>query len=257
MINLRFPGTGGLGSARSRKKLSKDYRRFPTLLINEKILIDPSEDIFEFEESFMLSGIFKDARDIFITNSALDHLSICCIEKMAAKAPVRVYATEAVRGEISSIPNVEFIPISPFSLVRVAEFGILPLPANFRTENPGEVALNFLIECEGKTFFYGLDGAWLNPDAFRFLKEAKLDAVILDCALGTRPYSVDCINHNNLAMAAAVKDILLSAGIVSDSTKFILSHLPTGKSGSVHDELCEAVKDTPFKVAYDGYYLGI
>lgn len=257
MINLRFPGTGGLGAARSRKKLSKDYRRFPSLLINEKILIDPSEDIFEFEESFMLSGIFKDVGDVFISNSSLDHLSICCIEKMAAKSALRVYATEALRTEIAPIRGVEFIPISPFGLVRIGECGILPLPANFRTDNPSETALNFLIECESKTFFYGLDGAWLNTDAFRVLKEVKLDAVILDCALGNGAYSPDAVNHNNLAMAIAVKDILLSAKIASENTKFILSHLPTGKSGSVHDELCEAVKDTPFKVAYDGYYLGI
>ncbi len=257
MINLRFPGTGGLGTARSRRRLSKDYRRFPALLINEKILIDPSEDIFEFEESFMLSGIFKDVRDILITNSALDHLSICCIERIAAKSPIRVYATEHLRDEISSIPNVEFITISPFGLIKVEGCSILPLPANMRTEILGEIALNFLVEYEGKTFFYGLDGAWLHPDAFHVLKEVKLDAVILECALGTQPYSKECVGHNNLAMAMAVKDILISAGIASANTKFILSHLPTGKSGSVHDELCDAVKDTPFKIAYDGYYLGI
>ena len=205
----------------------------------------------------MLSGIFKNVKDVLITNSSLDHLSICCIEKMAANSPIRVYATELLRGELSSIPNVEFITIYPFSLIRIEGCSVIPLPANMRTEIIGEVALNFLIEYEGKTFFYGLDGAWLHPDAFRVLKEVKLDAVILECALGALPYSDDCINHNNLAMAMAVKDILISAGIASSNTKFILSHLPTSKSGSLHGELCDAVKDTPFKIAYDGYYLGI
>ena len=43
MIELRFLGTGSLGDKRPKNKLSKDYRRFPTLLIGSQVLIDPSE----------------------------------------------------------------------------------------------------------------------------------------------------------------------------------------------------------------------
>ena len=88
MINLRFLGTGGLGGARTRKRLSKDYRRFPTLLVNERYLIDPSEDVFEFEESFMLDDLTKNARDVFITSSALDHFSVSAVERLASRGRV-------------------------------------------------------------------------------------------------------------------------------------------------------------------------
>ena len=59
MIKLRFIGTGGIGGVRIKNKLSKEYRRFSTFLIDERIIIDPSEDVFEFEESFMTQSPIK------------------------------------------------------------------------------------------------------------------------------------------------------------------------------------------------------
>ena len=237
MINIRFLGTGGLGGARGRKKLSKDYRRFPTLLVNERFMIDPSEDIFEFEESFMLDGLTKDARDILITSSALDHLSVSTIERLASKGRLRVFGSEVVCHEISQLAGVEAVELKPFGLIRLGELSVLPLPAIFKTEIRGEVALNFLFECEGKTFFYGLDGAWIHPDALPFLKE--------------------CVIHNNLDMVRAVMEILKSAGAVNDGARFILSHLPADKRAATHDELTEAARELGVRIAYDGYFLGI
>ncbi len=257
MISLRFFGTGGLGAARIRNKLSKDYRRFSTLLIDEKIIIDPSEDIFEFVESFMLSGILDEVNDVFITHSHLDSFSVCAIEGLARYRTIRVYASETLKDEISGVKNVEFIEISPFSLNKVGDFSVLALPANHATDDPHEVPLNFLIESQGKAFFYGIDGAFLDAGAFRVLREIKLDAVILDFALGLSDYSAESASHNNLKSAITVRDILIASGIATEGTKFILSHIPSGKKNPTHDEICEALADLPFTLAYDGYFLGI
>lgn len=257
MISLRFFGTGGLGAARIRNKLSKDYRRFSTLLIDEKILIDPSEDIFEFVETFMLSGILDEVGDVFITHSHLDSFSASAIEALANKRKIRVYASETLKGEISSIENVEFIEINPFSLQKIGIFSVLALPANHATDIPCESALNFLIEAQGKSIFYGIDGAFIDADAFRVLKEIKLDVAILDFALGLSGYSHESANHNNLSSALTVREILLASGVASDSTKFILSHIPSGKKNPTHDELREALSELPFTPAYDGYFLGV
>ena len=156
MISLRFFGTGGLGAARVRNKLSKDYRIFSTLLFDERIIIDPSEDIFEFVESFMLSGILDNVRDVFITHSHLDSFSISAIEGLAKYSKIRVYASSALGGELSSVKTVEFIEISPFSLHKIDGYSVLALPANHATDNPAETPLNFLIEAQGKTVFYAL-----------------------------------------------------------------------------------------------------
>ena len=257
MISLRFFGTGGLGSVRIRKKLSKDYRRFSTLLVDEKILIDPSEDIFEFVESFLLSGILDGVNDVFITHSHLDSFSVSAIENLARDRALRIFASAVLRDELSGIKNVEFVEIFPFSLNKIGDFSVLALPANHATDVPGEVPFNFLIESQGKTFFYGIDGAFIDADAFRVLREVKLDAVILDFALGLSDYSAESASHNNLKSAITVRDIFISSGIASEGTKFILSHIPSGKKNPTHDELREALSELPFTPAYDGYFLGI
>ena len=257
MISLRFFGTGGLEAARIRNKLSKDYRRFPTLLIDERILIDPSEDIFEFVETFMLSGILDEVRDVFITHSHLDSFSASAIETLAKGVKLRVYASETLKEEISSIENVEFIEIDPFSLHRIGGFSILALPANHATDVPLEKALNFLIEAQGKSIFYGIDGAFIDSDAFRVLKEIKLDVAILDFALGLSDYSRESANHNNLSSVQTVRDVFLASGVATEDTKFILSHIPSGKKHPTHDEIREALSELPFTPAYDGYFLGV
>ena len=134
---------------------------------------------------------------------------------------------------------------------------MLALPSNHATDVPCEAALNFLIEAQGKSIFYGIDGAFIDADAFRVLKEIKLDVAILDFALGLSGYSTESANHNNLSSALTVRDIFLASGVASDSTKFILSHIPSGKKNPTHDEICEALSELPFTPAYDGYFLGV
>ena len=136
-------------------------------------------------------------------------------------------------------------------------YSVLALPANHSTDNPAEAPLNFLIEAQGKTVFYGIDGAFVDAGAFRVLKEIKLDVAILDFALGLADFSAESANHNNLKSVLTVRDIMLSSGIASESTKFILSHIPSGKKNPTHDEICDALSEFPLTPAYDGYFFGI
>ena len=88
-------------------------------------------------------------------------------------------------------------------------------------------------------------------------KHKAISITIGSFALGLSGYSHESANHNNLSSALTVREILLASGVASDSTKFILSHIPSGKKNPTHDEICEAIKELPFTVAYDGYFLGI
>ena len=97
----------------------------------------------------------------------------------------------------------------------------------------------------------------ISADAWQILKECKLDVCVLECALANNGYSGDCFNHNNLDMVSKIYEIMVAAGVATEQTKFILSHIPTYKKRTVHEEMCEAVENTPFKIAYDGYFLGI
>ena len=255
-MNLRFIGTGTLGSARIRNKLSRDYRRFSTLLIDERILIDPSADIFEFEENFMLGGLYLNATDVLITHSHLDHFSISAIEQLAAKRRITVFCDQTLTEALAAIPNVLTVGISAFSLFRIDDYEILPLPSNHTTDNKAEVAYNFVIQRE-KTIFYGLDGAWINAESWQILKALKPSCFVLECALANSDYSPACFYHNNLDMVKKIKSIIEEAGALSDGAKFIISHIPTSKKLSIHEELSSLCDECGIKVAYDGYFVSV
>ena len=254
MIDLKFLGTGGIGSVRPRNKLSRDYRRFATLLINEAILIDPSEDIFEFESTFMLPGLASGAKDVFITHSHIDRFSPLAIEKLARGGGVRVYASPTVIGEIGAIRGIEAIPIEPFGLVRVGAHTVVALPANHSTEISSETAYNYLIDSDGTTVFYALDGAWIPSDSFKVLKEAKLSAIVFDFGAADSPFGEECACHNNLEMVKNMIKMLESCGACSEKTKIFLSNVPMGRKHPNHEQLSEIISQTPYKLAYDGYF---
>ena len=257
MINLKFLGTGGIDTSRPRNKLSKNYRRFATLLVDDCILIDPAEDVFEFESTFMLPSLMRGAKDIFITHSHIDRFSPLALERLAKAGGVRIYASPMLENEIHSISGAEFVPLEPFSLIRLAGHSVLPLPSNHKTDDPHEIPFNLLINKGDDNLFYGLDGAWINPAAWQVLSRVHLSCAVLDCANANDELSGKCADHNNLEMIKMIHGVMTAAGVADERTKFILSNIPASRKRSYHDELCEAVADLPFRIAYDGYFVSI
>ncbi len=259
MIELKFLGTGALGRARVKNKLSKDYRRFSTLLINNDLIIDPSEDVFEFAESFLLHDICDGVETVLITSSEPDKLSTTAIERLSAKRKRYVCASKSVCGILGDIKGANILPVDPFAIIEAKNYRIIPLPANHATEIRGEITYSYLITCEEKNILYAPGASFINPVAWQFLREMKLDAVILDCAQGNLPYSEKCISFNNLLLASTVKDIMISSRVADDGTKFILTNIQSGRKLPTHEELEQAIENErlPFRVAYDGYFTHI
>ena len=48
-----------------------------------------------------------------------------------------------------------------------------------------------------------------------------------------------------------------SSSAANEKTRFILSHIPSPKKRSVHEELSERAREDGFTVAYDGYFLTV
>lgn len=258
MTELRFTGTGALGSHRCKSKLAREYRRFSSLLIDEKIIIDPSEDIFEFEDSFMLTGICAAIEVAFITHSHLGHLSVSAIERLASRhAGLYVFASDAVCRALSGIRGVITRVISPFEIVSVLGYEAMALPSNHTTDIADEICFNYLFKKE-KSFFYGLDGGFINPSAFKVLRGVKPDLYIIDCALGNSGIGEGAVYHNDLSGALRIRELLINSAVAAEETRFILSHLPSERRRDIHEELTAALEEYPsVKVAYDGYYITV
>ena len=254
-MKIRFFGTG-YGECKTKKKTSKDYRKSGGVLIDDKILIDAPLDIFEVADELGLSDLFSKVKDVLISHSHHAHFSAEAIAKLSEKKKLNVYATRPIISAIAPSQNLSLYEISEFTKFQLEEYEIITLPTNHRTENPEEKCLNFILSGE-KALFYALDGGFINTDAFSVLKTLKLDCVIADTALEIEGATEKNLYHNDLHTVARIKTIFLSSKIAHEGTKFILSHIPSPRRRTIHEELSPFAKEYGLTLAYDGYFLRI
>lgn len=253
-MKIRMLGTG-YGECKIKKKTVKDFRRRGGVIVDEKILIDAPGDIFDVALDLGFSDMFDGIFDVVISHSHPAHFSPETIIELSKNKVIRVYATGKVLDLIPDTPNIEKIKLSISSPVMIEDYTLYSLPSNHETDIRGEVCLNFLI-VRDKALFYALDGGLINFTAWKVLSQIKPDAVILDCALELKSTSSASVFHNGIEGAKVVKDIIFS---ISDTqnAKIVLSHIPSDRKRSVHDELSECAREYGMSVAYDGYFFSI
>jgi len=246
----------GYGECKIKRFSSKDFRRQGGVLIDEMILIDAPRDIFELESDLGFSDLYNKVSAVLISHSHPGHFDAEAIMRIAARQRIFVFADKEVLSLLPDSERIEKVALLPYRPIELDGYKILPLPANHSTDNQKERCLNYIIS-KDKTLFYALDGGFIHYDAFRILKELKLDAVIMDTAAELAPPTEKLTYHSGYAMNSAIRGIFLSAKIASESTRFILSHIPSPRRRSVHEELTALAKEDGLTVAYDGYYLNI
>ena len=254
-MKLRMLGTG-YGECKIKKFTSKDYRHLGGILIDSEILLDAPHDIFELADELGFSDMFDKLSAVFISHSHKGHFDVEAILKLARGKSLSVYADKEVLALIPDSESIVKCEAFPFRPIEHGSYKILPLPANHKTENKRERVLNYIIS-KDKNVLYLLDGAFLHNDAYKLISELKFDAVIMDTALELLPPSANLMRHSSYEVNLMIKGILTDAGATNEKTRFILTHIPSPRKRSVHEELSERAKEDGFTVAYDGYYMNI
>ena len=254
-MKIRMLGTG-YGECKNKKKFSKEYRGRGGVLIDEQILIDAPSDIFDVACELGFDRMFDTVTDVLISHSHSGHFSPEAVDKLAERRKIRVFASREVLSQLSSNPNIEKYEIGVFTQFAVGKYMASALPSNHSTASYTEECFNFLLIGE-KNLFYALDGGFINKRAFHILKHVKLDAVILDGALDLENAGEESLYHNDITTLFKMKKIFESAGVSSERTRFIVSHVPTDKKREIHMELSPIVSKAGMVLAYDGYFLRI
>ena len=254
-MKIRMLGTG-YGECKIKKFISKDYRHRGGVLIDGAILLDAPHDVCDVADELGFSDMFDRLSAIFISHSHTGHFDADAILRLAKGKTITVYADKEVLSLIPETDNVITAEAVPFRLIEHGEHKVMPLPSNHRTENRRERALNFVISRD-KNLLYLLDGGFLHSDAYKLISELKFDAVIMDTAEELLPPRAELMKHGSYETNRIIKGILTSAGAASDRTRFILTHIPSQKKRSVHEELSERAAEDGFSVAYDGYFANI
>ena len=254
-MKIRLLGTG-YGECKIKKKSSKDFRKHGGVIVDERILLDAPEDIFDAAAELGFSDIFDKVGDVFITHSHRGHFSEEAILRLSEKRKIRVFASQAVLDSIAESSKIEKVALTPFMDFNLGDYRIIALPANHKTENEDEPCFNFLISRD-KTLFYALDGGIINFDAFSVLREFKIDGIIADAALFLNDVSPNHLFHNGKGGLKMALDILAGAGIFPENGRFILTHIPSDRKRAVHEEIREFALSNNMTAAYDGYFFSM
>lgn len=254
-MKLRFPGTG-FGLCKIKKSTSKEYRRPTSLLVDDALMIDPTEWIFEFEEVFGLDKLYRTVQAVLVTHYERESTLKESIMRLCADHPISVYATEGVIRALGEIENVSYTPISPYCLYEAAGYQLMPLRAASEPCAQDEPTLSFAL-CRDRAIYYGIPGGAVTYECFAYLKELKLDAMVLDCALLDTPVSGAVYEHLSVNEAQRLIDILTSTGTLSERARVLLANLPTDRKRKIHEEMTERVRGTRMTTLYDGFFLTI
>ncbi len=147
--------------------------------------------------------------------------------------------------------RVEIHPLEFFETCNIADYKVTPLKGNHSTQYEKN-SCNYLIQFpNGKTMYYALDTGLFLTETSEYLKNIKIDLIILECTFAQKTHN--CSVHMNLSTAKEQLDLLYADGIINRDTKIYLTHFGQFMTHGELENYWKS-KNTEYSVniAYDG-----
>lgn len=250
MSEILFLGTGAADW--NIEERDGFFRRNSAVLVNNNLLIDCPEHIFDFADCKSDKELYNNVCNIIITHNHSDHFCAESVLKLAKKQKIRLGCDRKIMNIIGNDANIEFVLFEPFKKAKIGDYTITPLLANHDIVCNGDsCAFHYIIETfDGKKIFYGLDGAWFLCPSWEVMKESKFDIMVFDCTVG----DIDdwrVFEHNTIPMLRIMIKEIINSGMVADGGRLIASHIARTLHGS-HEETENILKKINVITAYDG-----
>ena len=264
---------------RVRELGGRNLRWAAQAFVSPDILID----FFDDRQIIRFDVPRESIRHLLITHCHYDHLNPVALIEFAASLPhpLDVYGTRLVEDSLefhathrwdaesgrfqthSVRRNWRFHPVKPQQILQVGDVTVTAVQAN-HSINKGlahvpffpleHVALNYVIDRGGKTIFYGLDSSYTLPSTLDFLRRYRFDVAVLDVTFGQMDIDPAKSGHHNFTMIEETIRELRDAGIISDETTIVASHLAVSYT-KPHDDLVDEARERGITLAYDGMVL--
>jgi len=253
MDEILFLGTGAADW--NIKEKGDFFRRNSAALINCELMIDCTEHIFDFAESIGDDDLYNNVTDIIITHNHSDHFSKEALIRLAENRKIRLGCTKEIKDIVGDHPNIEFILFAPFETATIGDYEVIPLLANHQMVICGDAcAFHYIINTpNGKSIFYGLDGAWFLRPSWEVMKKYKFSLMVFDCTVGDKN-DWRMFEHNTIPMLRMIVEGIKTADMLDDNGMLVASHLARTLHTS-HEETNKILEKIDMLTAYDGMKL--
>jgi len=263
-MTIRLLGTGaadGIPSFYSDSNVSKyarlhggkDVRTRSSAIVDGHLKIDLGPDSLQQINRDKLSAL--DWTALLITHSHEDHLAVSELQYCLYPFNGNECAGYSIFGNATVVAKIwERYPDWPFEVFitrsfesfRHAEYKITPIRANHITEEDGQ---NFLIE-NGVTLLYATDTGIWDEETFDFLKDFKLDALVLECTEGFLPTAFE--GHLDIESCKLVVDRLRAQGTLQNQSRVVTTH-HSHSGDATHAQLEECLLPSGIEPGFDGF----
>ena len=254
-MRIRFAGTG-TGDCKLRKKAGKEYRRRTTVMIDDRLIINPSGDLFDFAAESGLSELFSGLSAAAVTCSEDYCFSPEELGRLAGRREMPLLCGNLAAGRAAGIKNVRAVRYTPMLPMEISGYTVIPVPTGEPGEDIYEIKYNLLIKGE-RTVYLRLHGGLPAENEWRVISADVPDCVIFAAPLGDAPLSGGGITRGSLEGVLLFERMMSNAGIATERTRFIITSLPTDRVRQIHEETVSLLEGTQNAVAYDGYFVNL
>ena len=254
----------------------REKRCRSAFLLDEENLIDCGPDVLSAcgREGVSLQNL----KHIFLTHTHTDHFSSTTLKNLQmciTEAPrIKIFMSQAAYDGMIRLGNVmleqdyvdfseqakrwptrcTFVPVEPFKDYQVDDMVVSAVVGRHPGRFVGENSLNYLFRKDGKTLFYACDTGLFFPETFEYLKDFRLDTLIIENAFGKQKQPRETFKHMTTEFLFETLDQLIAQGTVDSNTKIYVTHIGH-KNGHLHGELNQLLQGRygdQICVAYDG-----
>ena len=236
----------------------KDIRSRSAALIDGQLKIDLGPD--SFMQAIRDKIEPREWTSIFFTHTHDDHFTYQELQYMLFPftdlefAPATIYGNANVLSGISDFYQdwpFELVEIKSFETFDHAEYKITPISAYHR---PEEDCVNYIYQNSGKSLLYGTDTGYWREQTWEFLKDFKLDGLVIECTEGRVPTTYQ--GHMDCQEVMQTVERLRNMGVLSNHSTVVTTH-HSHVGDLTHNELEEVLSPHGILVGYDGLSLSI
>ena len=251
MNKLLFCGTGAADY--SAPEEGKEFRKFCHTLLNDTILFDIGLFTYRFEPIEDVDKRFAKVKTVIVTHTHIDHFDMPSLEHLAAvNHGITVYLDSVACARMPVNDYITYIPVENGGTYHFDGHTLHTFSSNHRVTDPSEPTHHYVLDLpDGKSLYYGLDGAWIKNDAANYMRGHAVDLMILDCTIGRIRGDSRIFEHNSIYMIEEMLPTIRACHMIKDGGKIYADHLAKTLHPS-HDEVAKDLATIGMCVAKDG-----